>query len=163
MVRPKITVAKYLEQQLAVCGKTQREVSLEIGYANANIMTMFKTGATKIPLTKVGPLAKALSVDPAYLLQLTMGEYMPEAWDALTSILGNDILMTEQDKSVVAIAREAAEGVPFDLSVAENRKALEDAIKGIVAREQAKAIAAVKRMSVLAPNSRHRKDGASPV
>lgn len=159
MVKTAVTVAKYLEQQIAVCGKSQREISTEIGYANPNIMTMFKTGATKIPLTKVGPLAKALSVDPAFMLRLVINEYMPETWEAIEGILGKDNLMTDQDMSVAAVAREAAGGAPFDLSIAENRKTLGDAIKDIVARDEAKATASAKRMSSLPPNSRHRKDG----
>ena len=159
MVKTAVTVAKYLEQQLAVCGKSQREISIEIGYANPNIMTMFKTGATKIPLTKVGPLATALGVDPAFMLRLVINEYMPETWEAIEGILGKDNLMTDQDRSVAAVAREAAGGAPFDLSIAENRKTLGDAIKDIVARDQAKATASAKRMSGLPPNSRHRKGG----
>jgi hypothetical protein len=156
MAKSKISVAKYLEQQLAVCGKSQREISAEIGYANPNIMTMFKTGATKIPLTKVGALAKAIGADPAFMLRLVMGEYMPETWDAIEEIIGKDNLLTEQDKNIAALVRDTAGATPVDISIEENRKALSEAIQGIVARDQAKADAAVKRIDSLPKNARNR-------
>lgn len=158
MVKAKtVLVADYLSQQLAVCGKSQREIATEVGYSNPNIITMFKSGATKIPLTKVGAFAKALGVDPAFMLRLVMNEYMPKTWEAIEGILGKDNLMTDQDKAVAMFVRETAGDVPFDLSIEENRKALRDAIKGIVARDQAKAKASVDRLEALGPNSSQRR------
>jgi len=156
MVRSTISVAQYLEQQLAVCGRSQREVSAQIGYPNPNIMTMFKTGATKIPLTKVAVLAKAIGADPAFMLRLVMREYMPEAWEAIEGILGKDSLLTDQDRAIAAFVRDTAGSTPVDISIEENQKALRDAIKGIVARDQAKAVAAVKRIDALPKNSRNK-------
>lgn len=156
MTKTKISVAKYLEQQLAVCGKSQREVSAEIGYTNPNIITMFKTGATKIPVTKAAALAKALNIDPAHMLRLVMNEYMPDTWTAIEDILGTDSLLTEQEKSVAMFVREIAGDAPFDLTVAENRKVLGDAIKTVIARDQDKAKASVARVSALPSNSRLR-------
>jgi antitoxin component of RelBE/YafQ-DinJ toxin-antitoxin module len=159
MIKAKITVAKYLEQQLAVCGKSQREIAAEIGYANANIVTMFKTGVTKIPLTKVGPLAKALNVDPAWMLRMVMHEYMRDTWDAIEGILGKDNLVTEQDKAIAMLVREVAGDLPIDLSDAENRKLLSNAIRSVVQRDQAKAKASVERLSALPANARKRRSG----
>ena len=156
MVKSKISVAKYLEQQIAVCGRSQREIAAEIGYANPNIMTMFKTGATKIPVTKVGPLARALGVDPAFMLRLVMHEYMPEAWEAIEDIIGKDRLLTDQDRAIAAFVRDTAGATPVDISIEENRRALADAIKGIASRDQAKAVAAVSRIDALPKNARNK-------
>lgn len=157
MARPKITVATYLEQQLALCGKSQREVSQEIGYTNPNIMTMLKTGATKVPLNKVGLLAKSLGVDPAHMLRLVANEYMPETWGAIEEILGRENLMTSQDREVAAFVRQVAGDFSIDLTVEENRKILGDAVRAVVARDQTKAKAAVRRLDALPSNSRQRR------
>ena len=50
--------------------KTQAEIVSEAGFANANMMTFLKTGKNKVPLDRVPSLAKALEVDPAYLMRL---------------------------------------------------------------------------------------------
>lgn len=154
--KSKITVAKYLEQQLALCGKSQREVSQEIGYTNPNIMTMLKTGATKVPLNKVGLLAKSLGVDPAYMLRLVANEYMPDTWEAIEEILGKENLMTDQDRMIAVFVRDVAGNQPIDLTIDENRKALSETVKLIANRDKAKADAAVRRMASLPPNSRNK-------
>ena len=156
MSKPKIKVSDYLEQQLALCGKSQREVSAEIGYPNPNIMTMLKTGATKIPLAKVGLLAKALGVDPAHFLRLVMNEYMPEVWEQIEDILGKDRLLCGQDRDIAAFVRDTAGDIPVDISIEENRNALAQAIRGMVARDQAKAIAAVNRIDAMPKNARNK-------
>ena len=44
----KTNVATYLKQQLAMCGRSQRAIATDVGYENANVITMFKTGTTKV-------------------------------------------------------------------------------------------------------------------
>ena len=85
-------VADYLAQQITLCGKSQRDIAFEVGYENANIITMMKQGHTKIPIVKVGAFARALEVDPAYLLRLVCMEYMPETWAAIEDALDGPIL-----------------------------------------------------------------------
>ena len=76
---PKITtVAEYLSAQLDVSEKSQKEIAKEIGYDRPNVVSMMKCGVTKLPIAKVGPLAKALGVDPHRLLDLAMREYQPD-------------------------------------------------------------------------------------
>jgi hypothetical protein len=87
-----MSVADYLAQQIARCGKTQRDIAAEVGYENSNVITMMKQGLTKIPLTKVGAFARALEVDPAYLLRLVCMEYMPETWAAIEDAIGGTVL-----------------------------------------------------------------------
>ena len=47
LMSTKTTVAKYIERQLALCGRSQKEIATECGYSNANMITMFKTGDRK--------------------------------------------------------------------------------------------------------------------
>lgn len=82
-----ITVAEFITNKVRESGKTQREIAIEAGFPSPNIITMFKTGDTKVPLERVGPLAKALEVDTAYLLRLVMTEYAPDTWDAIERTL----------------------------------------------------------------------------
>jgi hypothetical protein len=102
----KPTVAQFIAQQLAISGKTQREVAIELGYGNANIISMFKLGVTKLPLNKVGPLAKALEVEPYPLLELVMHEYMPETWEAIGAILPGAVLSPDELELVQAHRRK---------------------------------------------------------
>ena len=97
MTKPKITVAQYLTSKINASGKTQREIASEIGYDAANVITMFKQGSTKLPLNTVGPIARALDVDPVFLVRLAFSEYFPETFDAVEHALGSTIV-TENER-----------------------------------------------------------------
>lgn len=88
----RITVAEFIADRLAESDKTQREIAQECGFENPNIITMFKQGQTKLPINRVGPLAKALNADPAYLLRLVMLESMPEYWESIENIMQSTVL-----------------------------------------------------------------------
>jgi hypothetical protein len=100
----KLTVAEYLTRKIDESGKTQKEIATEIGYENPNIITMFKQGHTKLPLTTVGPFAEALNVDPAYLLRMVMAEYYPDTYRAVESCLGTMIL-TDHERNLIKAYR----------------------------------------------------------
>lgn len=90
------TVAEFIADRLAESDKTQREIAEECGFESSNIITMFKTGATKLPLNRVGPLAKAIDVDPAHLLRLVMLEYAPETWLSIEDIMQSTVLTANE-------------------------------------------------------------------
>lgn len=108
-----VTVAQFISSALTECGKSQKEVAQEIGYEHPNIITMFKKGITKIPLTKVGALAKALAVDPVYLFKLVLREYAPETLDAIEDIFEESIL-TPNERKLVAAYRERTGGIDVE-------------------------------------------------
>ena len=83
MTKTKMTVAQFLTMKIDESGKTQREIATEVGYDAANVITMFKQGSTKLPLNTVGPIARALDVDPVFLLRLAFNEYFPETFEAV--------------------------------------------------------------------------------
>jgi hypothetical protein len=69
--------------------KTQAEITSEAGFPNANMMTFLKNGRNKVPLDRVPSLAKALEVDPAYLMRLALDQPMAAtAAKAITDIFG---------------------------------------------------------------------------
>lgn len=102
-----LTVAEHIHNMIEASPKTQREISEECGFENPNIITMFKTGATKIPLNRVGPLATALNIDPMVFLRMVMCEYMPDTWNAIEGMLQTAAL-TEAERELVLAYREVA-------------------------------------------------------
>lgn len=105
----RITVAQYLEQQINLCDKSQKQIADETGYEKPNIITMFKQGKTKLPVNKVPAFAKALGVDPIHLLRVVMGEYMPDTWEVLDQMIG-DTLISRDEAIVLTVVRETAGG-----------------------------------------------------
>lgn len=81
------TVAQFLTYHIERNYRTQREIALDIGYTKPNIITMFKQGLTRLPLDKIGIVAKVLEIDPGELFFRVLEEYMPETLDALKPIL----------------------------------------------------------------------------
>jgi transcriptional regulator with XRE-family HTH domain len=108
MTKPKMTVAQYLTIKINESGKTQKEIATEIGYDAANVITMFKQGLTKLPLNTVGPIARALNVDPAFLLRLVFREYLPETFDAVEHALGTTIV-TENERKLLDQFRQSTD------------------------------------------------------
>lgn len=103
------SVAEFITRHIHVSGKSQVEIASELGYDKPNIITMFKQGRTRIPLNKVGPLAKALGIDPALLLKKIMGEYMPETFAALQSVL-DGLQLTQNELELIAAYRQTTKG-----------------------------------------------------
>ena len=77
--------------------KTQAEIASEAGFANANMMTFLKNGRNKLPLDRVPSLAKALEVDPAFLMRLALDQAVGvTAAKAITEIFGTPATENEQ-------------------------------------------------------------------
>lgn len=154
MSKLKIPVAKYLTQQVAVCGKNQREIATDLGYTNPNVITMFKTGATKIPVNKVPALAKTLGVDPLFLLRAVMSEYMPETWEAIEQTIGTDKIVTEDERALLKVIRSSTGGIPLDMTIPEHKEALVAALKDVTKKTNAKNEASLARYLSLPANVR---------
>ena len=99
------TFANYLANQIRISEVPQKDIAEALGYQNANIVSMFKKGLTKVPIEKVPALAKALHLDPAHLLMLAMREYMPEAFATIQKTLGHTV--TENEFELVSEVRKA--------------------------------------------------------
>ena len=105
-----LTVAEFLADRIATIDKTQREIAEACGFDNPNIITMFKNGSTKLPITRIAPLAKALDVDPAHLLRLVMLEYMPDTWEAIENIMQSTVLTSNELQLVRAFREVTGQG-----------------------------------------------------
>lgn len=127
-MKPTISVANYITQQLVLCGKTQTEVSNEIGYENTNVLTMFKQGKTKVPVNKVKDIAKALEVDSVYLLKLVMKEYTPETWSVISDIIERPII-TYSEQRIIDVVRQCDAGLPVEPKTDEEKTELRELVK----------------------------------
>lgn len=88
--------------------KTQAEIASEAGFANANMVSLLKSGRNKLPLDRVPSMAKALEVDPAYLMRLTLDQAVgATAAKALTDIFGTPA--TENERGWLSELRDASD------------------------------------------------------
>ena len=77
--------------------KSQKEIAQEAGFLNANMLSLLKSGANKIPLDRVPALAKALEADPAYLMRLSLEQSVGvTASNAICDCFGTPVTTNEQ-------------------------------------------------------------------
>lgn len=76
-------VARFIARRIEETGQLQKDIAMKCGFERPNIITMFKQGLTRLPLDKVGPMAKALETDPVQLLKMCLEEYQPATWKAI--------------------------------------------------------------------------------
>lgn len=76
--------------------KTQAEIAAEAGFVNANFMSLLKSGKNKVPLDRVPSLARALEVDPAYLMRMALDQAVgATAAKAIIDIFGTPATVNE--------------------------------------------------------------------
>lgn len=102
-------LAKFVETRVLELKhkKSQVEIAEEAGFVNPNMITMIKSGSTKLPLDRVPALAKALEGDPALMLRLALeqGEGATAA-AAIFEIIGDPI--TTNERAWIAEIRDAS-------------------------------------------------------
>jgi hypothetical protein len=148
---PQVTVAEFLSQHLELCSRTQREVALACGYRNPNIITMFKKGATKVPMDVAPALAVAIGVEPLAFVRLAMQQYLPATWATIESVLEHPHPVTKAEAALLQAVRDAAGGRPINMTCTSNLLSLRDAVRECIAREEALACIALR--SVRTPGS----------
>ncbi|NDR55838.1 helix-turn-helix transcriptional regulator [Pseudoruegeria sp. M32A2M] len=67
-------------------GLTQREIAQRAGFPKPNVLSMMKTGETKVPIERIPALAEACDVDPIDFARIAMLEYHPEIWGTLNLV-----------------------------------------------------------------------------
>lgn len=113
----------FLANQIEVSGVPQKEIAAQLEYDKPNIITMFKQGATKVPISKIEPLAKCLGVDPIRMLKMAMKEYMPETLSAIESIMG--IMLNKNEQEIIVNLRGIIGNKDVSMKTAESKKTLE--------------------------------------
>lgn len=91
-------LAKFISQRVRELRpkKSQIEIAIEAGFISQNMLSMLKSGSSKLPLDRVPSLARALECDPAYLLRLTLEQVVGDtAAHALVEIMGTPVTNNE--------------------------------------------------------------------
>lgn len=118
------TVAEYLTAQIELCGKPQHELAREIGYTNPNVITMLKQGRTKLPLGRVGAIAKALGVDPLYLFSIVMNEYEEGTWASIQNVVLKQPFVSSNEMEIIELVRTSKVVNPKLRTLEEKQKLL---------------------------------------
>lgn len=121
---PRLTVAQYLTAQIELCGKPQFELAKECGYENPNIITMLKQGRSKLPMGRVGNMAKALGVDPLFLFSLVMNEYEPETWATIQEFVLKQPFVSANEMEIIELVRTSKVVNPKLRTIEEKQRIL---------------------------------------
>jgi len=116
----KTKMAQFLDKRITSLQSElgQRDIAAALGYERPNIISMFKTGETKVPLDKIPTLAKAIKVDPAHLMRLGLEQYWPDQMQVITEVFKN--LVTANEMEIVEIYRSAV--TDRDLPITEGQR-----------------------------------------
>lgn len=102
-------VSQFISEKFIASGKTIEQITDEVGFEKPNVFSMILEGRIKVPISRIESIAQALAIDAYALLDLCMGEYLPEAWDAIQSIAGT-LLLTRNERDLVEKFRQVTEG-----------------------------------------------------
>lgn len=80
-------VAQYIDLLIDASPKTLRQIADEVGFPKPNVISMIRTGDTKVPVARAASLAIALGADPRDMLVRVLREQQPETWDAISTWL----------------------------------------------------------------------------
>lgn len=95
-------LAKAIEQS----DLTQREIADRVGFKHSNIISMIKSGETRVPLERIPALAQALGMDEREFLLLAIEEYHPGVHEVLVEVLG--LPLSDAELGIVTMFRMAS-------------------------------------------------------
>lgn len=105
--KARVTVAEYLTAQIDLCGKTQLEIARDCGFEKPNIITMLKQGKSKLPIARIGLIARSLGVDASYLYALAMQEYEPDTWKVIQDNILKQPYVSENEMEIIEVIRSS--------------------------------------------------------
>jgi hypothetical protein len=124
------------------------ELAQMTGYGSANVIAMLRNGAMAFPLNKTGAFAKALGIDPVFMLQRVLESRNPELLEVLEEIIGNR-MVTEAESDLLDLVRKELDGAELNLMAhPEFIETLRPALRKVADREKKlheAAITAIKR------------------
>jgi ribosome-binding protein aMBF1 (putative translation factor) len=80
--------ANNLREAINNSGKSQADLAIHLGYENPNVISMFKSGKTRVPLAKVPVLARWLGLDAATMLRDWFVAHDPDALPVIEMYFG---------------------------------------------------------------------------
>lgn len=91
-------LAKFIEKRVLELRphKSQATIASEAGFVNPNMLTMIKSGTSKLPLDRVPALARALECDPKRLFKMALEQAGAETTlTAIEEIFGTIVSRNE--------------------------------------------------------------------
>jgi transcriptional regulator with XRE-family HTH domain len=126
---PSYALAVWLNKNLdLLTDKTNDEIASAMGYERPNIISMWRTGRTRIPLDRVPQIAKLLGVDLAMLLPMWLEQYVQGEQDELTKMFRR--LCSEDEAALIKAIRKARGDTKGPISKAE-RDAIVHCLRGL--------------------------------
>ena len=113
---PTYRLAEFLNDNWERVGKTNREVTDELGLRSPNIVSMWRTGATKVALTRLPQIAVMLGLPTEDLLVLWFEQYTgddPVSKRLFDSIVARIVTVNEM-QAVTAIRRGSKTRAPLN-------------------------------------------------
>lgn len=97
-------LAKYIDRRVLYLrpNKTQIEIANEVGFPNPNMVSMIRSGASKLALDRVPAMARALECDPKLLFSLALEQTMGSTTAAVieeifgTVVTRNEVVWLEE-------------------------------------------------------------------
>ena len=105
--------AEYLRKAIEASSKTQREIAEQAGFRHPNVLSMMKSGETKVPIARIPDLADALRVPHVPFLLTAIEEYHPEVHEVLFEYFGAGLSRSEL--ILLEVFDEARHAAPFEL------------------------------------------------
>jgi hypothetical protein len=101
-------LASYIEKRVLELRprKSQAVIAHEAGFTSVNMITMLKTGASKLALDRVPALARALDCDPRLLFKLALEQQGGTTARAVEEIFG--VVVTRNEAAWIEELREAS-------------------------------------------------------
>jgi transcriptional regulator with XRE-family HTH domain len=93
-------------------GRTNEDVAQELGYRAANMISMWRTGRTRIPLEKLPDIARLMKVDIALLLPMWLEQQWGDRDDGGNMRAIFDRFATAREGELLAALRTTNPGDP---------------------------------------------------
>ncbi|MFD1194734.1 helix-turn-helix domain-containing protein [Seohaeicola saemankumensis] len=98
--------AMMLADAIEKCELTQREIADRVGFKHANIISMLKTGETRVPLDRIPALSQTLGMDERLFLMIAIEEYHPGVHEVLVDVLG--LPLSDAELGILTMFRMAS-------------------------------------------------------
>ena len=113
MTRPTSPTAQHLYDSIERSPKTQREIARDAGFASPNILSMMKTGESKVPISRIPSLSQAMGIAPATFINIALNEYHPDLHEVIKDQFGIGLSSTE--RTLLEVFDEAQHVAPIEL------------------------------------------------
>lgn len=126
---PGFKMAVWLNENLeALTSMTNEELADRLGYQRPNIISMWRTGRTRVPLDRLPELADILGVNLGHLLMLWMDQYAtgPKYTRLMKTVLRT---VGDDEAELIEAVRVYTKGRTFSVNKSEAKKLIPQIIR----------------------------------